>query len=91
MHLVSGFHLRSVGTEFLAVPSGAAAARFNGLLMLNETGAFLARSLQTETDRETLLELLRAEYDAPEDLLRKDLEGFLAQMRELGLLEEEGQ
>ena len=90
MRLVPGFHLRSVGTEHLAVPSGAAAARFNGLLMLNETGAFLVRALETDTDREGLLDRLREEDEAPDELLAADLDGVLAQMRELGLLEEDG-
>ena len=90
MRLIPGFHLRSVGTEYLAVPYGAAAARVNGLLMLNETGAFLLRALETDAEREALLDRLREEYDAPEELLRTDLDGFLAQMRELGLLEEAG-
>ena len=88
MHLVPGFQLRLIGNEYLAVPSGAAASRFNGLMMLNETGAFLFRAMQEETDRETLLRRLTEEYDAPEELLREDLEAFLTQMREAGLLEE---
>ena len=88
MRLVPGFQLRLIGDEYLAVPSGAAAARFNGLMMLNDTGAFLVRSMQEDTDRETLLRRLREEYEAPEELLRADLEAFLTQMREAGLLEE---
>ena len=90
MHLVPGFHLRTVGTEYLAVPSGAAAARFNGLLMLNETGAFLVRALDREIGWDELLARLREEYDAPDELLAADLDRFLAQMREQGLLEEDG-
>ena len=74
MRLTPGFHIRSIGTEYLAVPSGAAAARVNGLLMLNETGAFLLRALETETDREELLNRLREEYEAPEELLQADLD-----------------
>ena len=90
MRVTPGIHLRVLGTEYLAVPSGPAAARFNGLIMLNETGAFLLRALENETDRESLLRQLSDTYDAPEELLRKDLEDFLARMRELGLLEEDG-
>lgn len=89
MRLVPGFQLRVIGSEYLAVPSGPAASRFNGLMMLNETSAFLVRCLQEGADRETLLRRLGEEYDAPEELLRADLEDFLARMREAGLLEEE--
>ncbi len=89
MRLVPGLQLRTIGTEYLAIPSGPAAARLNGLMMLNETGAFLLRALQKDSDRESLLLQLQEEYDAPEELLREDLDGFLSQMRELGLLMEE--
>ena len=88
VRLVAGFQLRLIGNEFLAVPTGPAAARFNGLMMLNETGAFLVRQLQTDRDRGELLALLRAEYEAPDELLEKDLDAFLAQMLEARLLEE---
>lgn len=88
MRLVPGVQLRMIGGEYLAIPSGAAASRFNGLMMLNETGAFLLRALQKDTDVEALLRLLTEEYEAPEAQLRQDLEGFLSQMREAGLLEE---
>lgn len=88
MRLVPGFQLRQIGSEYLAVPSGAAASRFNGLMMLNETGAFLFRSMQEDTDRETLLRRLEEEYEASKALLRADLEDFLSRMREAGLLEE---
>lgn len=90
MRLVPGLQLRTIGTEYLAIPSGPAAARLNGLMMLNETGAFLLRALQTDSDRESLLRQLQAEYDAGEELLQKDLDDFLSQMRELRLLEEDG-
>lgn len=88
MRLIPGFQLRQIGNEYLAVPSGAAASRFNGLMMLNETGAFLFRFMQEDTDRETLLHRLEEEYEAPETQLRAGLEAFLSQMREAGLLEE---
>lgn len=89
MRLVAGFQLRTIGNEYLAVPTGPAAARFNGLLMLNETGAFLVRHLQEDRTRRELLALLRAEYEAPDALLERDLDAFLAQFREAGLLEDD--
>ena len=57
--------------------------------MLNETSAFLIRSMQGETDREMLLRRLAEEYEAPEEVPRANLDACLSQMREAGLLEEE--
>ena len=89
MHLTPEFQLRSIGNDYLAVPTGPAAARFNGLMMLNETGAFLVRCLKTEVSRAELLDKLREEYEAPDDVLLRDLDAFLAQMREVGVLEDD--
>lgn len=88
MRLVPGFQLRQFGPDYVAVPSGVAAQRFNGLISLNETGSFLFEALQQPTDRAALLAALEAEYDAPREQLKQDLEEFLARMEELGLLEE---
>lgn len=88
MRIVPGFLLRKIGAEWVAVPTGAAARRLNGLISLNETAAFLFRALETETDRTALLDALCAEYESPRDKLEADLDIYLSQMRELNLLEE---
>ena len=87
MRLVEGFQLRQIGQDYIAVPAGPAARRFNGLLTFNETGAFLFEALQREQDRPALLAALEETFDAPRDLLERDLKGFLTQMEELNLLE----
>ena len=88
MKLVSGLQVRELCGDWVAVPSGPAAKRLNGLIGLNATSAFLIAALQAETDEEAVLRQMLEKYDAPEAELRADLAEFLDQMRELRLLEE---
>ena len=43
MRIKEGFMLREVLGETVAVPTGAAAAEFNGMINLNEVAAFLGK------------------------------------------------
>lgn len=82
------FILREIAGEFILVPTGEAATRFNGLITLNELGAFLLRQLETEQTIDTLTAAILAEYDVPEDTARTDCEEFLDQLRQIGALVE---
>ena len=54
MHIVSGFILREVVGETVAIPSGDSAHFLSGLVALNETGAFLFRLLKSEHTEDSL-------------------------------------
>lgn len=82
------FILREIAGEFILVPTGEAATRFNGLITLNELGAFILRCLEAEQTVDTLTAAILAEYDVPEDTARTDCEDFLNQLREIGALVE---
>ena len=48
MKIKQGFILREVAGSYLVVAVGEAVKRFNGVINLNETGAFLWRLLEKE-------------------------------------------
>ena len=59
MKIKSGFVLEKVGGDYLAVAVGELADYFNGMVRLNETGAFLWNLLcEGEFSREELSEKL---------------------------------
>ena len=61
MKIKDGFVLEKVGGEYLAVAVGELADSFNGMVRLNETGAFLWNLLtEAEYTREELSEKLAA-------------------------------
>lgn len=86
MKIKSGFMLRKVGGRNVVVAVGAASREFNGIIKLNETGAFLWELLKTERTPEELTAALLAEYDIGEDTAAADVGAFLKKLEEAELL-----
>ena len=89
MHIVSGFILREVVGETVAIPSGDSAHLLSGLVALNETGAFLFRLLETEQTEEALIQAMLKEYDTDPATAAADVAQFLDMLRQHQLLAED--
>ncbi len=87
MKIKSGFILREVAGSFIVVAVGDAVKEFNGVINLNETGAFLWKQLQQGSDEEELTKALLNEYDVEEGIARADAKNFIAKLTEAGLVE----
>ena len=83
------FLLREVAGRQVIVPVGKQAAKFFGMISLNETGAFLWQQLETEQTVDSLAQALTGNYEVSEELARKDVEAFLEKLRPTGALVEE--
>lgn len=88
MKIRDGFILRNVGTETVVVATGAASVGFNGIVHLNETGAFLWKQLEHENTQEGLLKALLDTYEISEEQAKKDIEAFIGQLRKEALITE---
>ena len=88
MKTKKGFMLRSVGNRHIVVAVGSASLEFNGLITLNETGAFIWKQLQEGCEYDELLAKLLEEYDATEEEAKAGIDAFLAEVRAANLLEE---
>lgn len=77
---------REIAGETLLIPVGEAALRLNGLVSLNETGAFLWDLLKEERTAEELTGALCREFDVAEETAAADVAAFLSQVKEAGLL-----
>lgn len=78
MRIKDGFILRKIAGNYIVVGVGEAAAGFNSMINVNETGAFLWEKLSGEgATKEELLEALRSEYDVDEETAKKDITEFL--------------
>lgn len=86
MRLVSGFILRQIAGETVAIPSGESAHRLSGLVALNESGKFLFGLLQQEQTEESLTRALLEEYEVEPAAAAQDVAAFLALLRENDLL-----
>ena len=90
MRASEDFILREIAGEFMLVPTGAAAAKFNGLITTNEIGCFIFKALRDEEQtEESLVTKITGEYTIDADTAAEDLREFLQQMRDVGALVEE--
>ena len=86
MKIKEGFILRKVGSQYVVAATGKASAHFNGMLRLNETGAFAFRLLQEGVTEDRLAACLMAEYEVDEETVRRDMERFLSALKEADAL-----
>lgn len=89
MKTKKGFMLRSVAQRHVVVPIGQASVDFNGIITLNDTGAFLWQKLFDGCTYDELLNSLLSEYDVSEDIARHDIDAFLDTARGARLLDED--
>lgn len=88
MKIKDGFILRTVADSCIVVPVGERSIDFSGVITLNDVGAFLWKALEQPCDKAALLEKLTAEYDVDADTAAKDIDAFLAKLREASLLDD---
>ena len=86
MKIRAGFMMRKIADVQVIVPVGESDIDFNGIIMLNDTAAFLFGQLQSDTSRETLLERLLNEYDVDEQTARADIDAFCCQLEGANLI-----
>jgi Coenzyme PQQ synthesis protein D (PqqD). len=88
MKVKEGFILRKIADYSVVVAVDEASKNFNGLINLNDTGAFLWKLLETETTKAQLTESLLNEYDVDEKTANEAVDGFLKKLSEVNLLAE---
>ena len=86
MKVKQGFMLRAIAGNYVVVPVGKAAVDFNGIITLNETGAFLWEQLVHEVTLETLLSKMIDTYEVSMEQATNDLKSFLKILEEANLL-----
>lgn len=86
MKIKDGFILRKVGIQYVVAATGKASEGFNGMMRLNETGAFAFRLLQEGISEEALVRQVTEEYDVPPEAAQRDLQAFLEKLKEADAL-----
>lgn len=87
MKIKEGFVLRTIAGSNIVVPVGAASVDFNGMITLNDSGAFLWKELEKGTDVEGLTAALLREYDVDAETARTCAADFMEKLKEAGCLE----
>lgn len=87
MKISQNFILREIAGEYVIVPTGEAAYEFQGLITVNETGAFLWEKLQKdEQTEESLVKVLCEEYETDQTQAEKDVVEFIQRLRQQNIL-----
>lgn len=88
MRIVSGFNIREVLDEIIAVPSGEAAKELSGIISLNEVGKFLFQQLNQDQTEQSLVAALMEAYEVDLATARTDVKEFLDHLRKFNLIQE---
>lgn len=87
MKIKDDFVLRKVADSYVVVPVNSLTLDFNGIINLNETGAFLFEKLQDGCDRKQLVSSMLDEYDVDKNKAESDIDVFIKKLREADILE----
>ena len=63
MRAVKDFIMREIAGETILIPSGSAAKKFNGLITVNEIGAFIWNALSEDLTLDALTERITEAYE----------------------------
>ena len=86
MKIKNEYVLKEIAGNNIVVEVGGK-VNFNGMMMLNETGAFLWKRLEKGADQAELAAALLEEYDVPYDKADEDVALFLQKLKGAGVLE----
>jgi hypothetical protein len=67
---------------------GAGQTHFTGLVRSNKTAAFIVDCLKSETSREQIINAMAEKYDASVEVIGRDVDVILNQLRSIGALDE---
>lgn len=87
MKIKDDFILRKVADSYVVVPVNSMTIDFNGIINLNETGAFLFEILQKGAEKQTLLKKLMSEYEVSADNAESDIDKFIQKLKDEDILE----
>ena len=89
MKIKSGFMLRSIAGCQVVVAVGRRAMDFNGIINLNDTGAFLWKRLEVGADEDALVGAILDSYtEVDQAEARSSVREFVQTLREAGCLDD---
>ncbi|MBR4656518.1 MAG: PqqD family protein [Oscillospiraceae bacterium] len=89
MKIKSGFILRTIAGCKVVVSVGKRTMDFNGIINLNDTGAFLWERLEQGTDEDALVAAILENYtDVDEETARVSVREFVNTLREADCLDD---
>ena len=86
MKLNKNYVLRNVADSWIVLPLGEETVRFDGMIRLNETAAFLWKELEEEKEIPDLAKRLTEEYDVSYEQAENSVRNFVEKMKQAGCI-----
>lgn len=80
------FETLELDDVLIAIPVGEGINEFHKVIKLNETAAFIFNLLQEEMTEEQIVNAILGEYDAPKEVVERDVHKYLENFKERGVL-----
>lgn len=87
MKLNENYILKTVAGMPVVVPVGDAVKNIRGMITLNGPAEIIWRALEEGKGYDEIIALIKSEYDAPEDVIKKDTDAFLEKLKNYKILE----
>lgn len=87
MKLKQGFITHEVMGKQVMLAAGEASGIFHGIVRNNRTAAFIVDCLKEETTEELIAEAIQSRFDAPKDVIEKDVHEIIRKLQSIGALE----
>lgn len=87
MKIKSSYKLRTVAGENMVVNVGNDPDTFNGVIMLNDTGAFLWKLLEKGAETDEMIASLISEYEIDDATAAEAVNGFMESIKNANVCE----
>ena len=87
MKLKKEIVLGSIDGSDFAIATGKLSKKFHGIINNNKSAHFIFELLKKEQTEESIIDAMCEKYDAPREIIAKDVRDLLKQLDELGILE----
>lgn len=85
MKIKDGLLLCKVGDSCVVMATGSA-MHLQGLTTINETGEFIWSRLSSDTDEDSIIRAMCAEFDVDEQTAREDVHAFIVMLQKADFL-----
>ncbi len=80
------FLVHQSGKDTILVPTGN--AEFSGIVKGNETLGIIFELLKTDTTQEHIVDAMLQQYDAPREVIEKDVVTTITRLKKIGAIDE---
>jgi len=86
MKINGDFMIREIAGDTILVATGQASQNFNGMITLNEVGAFILEKIEGCKNENELISKILDEFEVDENIAREDTREFIEQLLKMGIV-----